>query len=441
MHLSRYLKAYPAKDRPDHFLLFSTLRCSMAQVSGATLRGVESGTASEAEREALARLGMLVADRDAEKEQMRGVLERVRSRSRNFKTMVVLNLDCNLNCGYCYEADFRGRHYMSAETADLLVKTLLRDRISQGWDVTVSFYGGEPLLSLDLIRRISEPLLQGARSHGVNYSFNLVSNGTLLNRETAQKLIPLGLKGAKFTLDGPREVHDGERPYASGAGSFDTIVDNIAKIWDIVPIVLGGNFRQENYRDFPRLLDQLCARGITGEKLTHVLFTPVIPKSGCSEYTSGCVSSDEPWLIEAMLYLRKEILAKGFRTTKPTVAACIVELEDNLVVNCEGEFYKCPALMGWQGLSVGNLSDGVKEYGKSHCIGNWQKDECLECSYLPLCFGGCRFLTLVQGKEMHEVDCRRGFFDAALEEMLLQNRACTPAPKKSSTAPMAAPPA
>ena len=421
MHLSRYLKIYPAKGRPDHFLLFSTLRGSVARVTGETLRSAQGDSGPAAEREALTRLGMLVADPDAEKEQVRTMIERASARSRGFMATVVLNLDCNLNCGYCYEADFRGGHYMSDKTADLLVETLLRDRITRGYDVSIAFYGGEPLLSLELIRRISVPLLQGARSNGVKYGFTLVTNGTLLNRETAEKLSPLGLKGAKFTLDGPRDIHDGERPYASGAGSFDTIVDNLAAVWDIVAIQLGGNFREGNYREFPRLLDHLVSRGITGGKLRQVLFTPVTPKAGCSEYNSGCASSDEPWLVEALLFLRENILARGFATSKPAVSACVVELENNIVVNCEGVLYKCPALMGWEGLSVGSLADGVQDYKGSHCLGNWQIDRCLDCAYLPLCFGGCRFLSLAQGRSMAEVDCRRAFLDATLEEILLQN--------------------
>jgi uncharacterized protein len=421
MQLSRYLKVYPAKDRPDFFLIYSTLRGSMALVSGATLRAAQAGSAPGADGEALVRLGMLVDDLEAEREQMRGLLDRANGRSRCFRAIAVLNLDCNLACGYCYEEDFRGTHYMSEATAQLLVDTLVRDQLSQGRDLSLSFYGGEPLLSQGLISSISEPLLAAARKHGVNYSFNLVTNGTLLNRETAERLLPLGLKGAKFTLDGPREIHDSQRPYASGAGSFDAILDNICAIWDIVPIQLGGNFRQENFRDFPRLLDCLLSRGITPEKLTQVQFTPVTPKAGCSEYGSGCACSDEPWLIEALLFLREKILACGFTTTKPSVSACIVELEDNMVVNWDGSLYKCPALMGWEGLSIGTLDQGMADYAVSHSIGNWRTDDCLDCSYLPLCFGGCRFLTLLQGKTMAEVDCRRGFLDAALESHLLQN--------------------
>jgi uncharacterized protein len=423
MHLSRYLKVYPAPDHPDNFMLYSTLRGSLVQVSEGTLRAARAGTLAGTQAAELARLGILVADLDAEKQQMRGLVERANGRSHTFRGIVVLNLDCNLDCGYCYEESFRGDHYMTGATAQLLVDTLIRERISQGMDVLLSFYGGEPLLSLELIRNISEPLLQAAREHGVDYGFTLVTNGTLMNRETAEKLLPLGLRGAKFTLDGPREIHDSQRPYASGSGSFDTIVENICAIWDLVPLQLGGNFRPENYRDFPRLLDHLLGLGITPEKLAQVQFTPVTPKAGCAEYSSGCASSEEPWLMEALVFLREEILARGFATPKPTVSACIVELENNAVVNYDGSLYKCPAFMGWQGLSIGTLEQGVADYSASHSIGNWQIDRCLDCSYLPLCFGGCRFLTLLRGKGLSEVDCRLEFLDATLERILLQNLA------------------
>jgi uncharacterized protein len=421
MHLSRYLKTFQSHNKPDHLLLYSTLRGSLAAVPAGMLQALQQGELSHPESEALARLGMLVADPELEKEQMRRMLERANGRSRNFKVMVALNLDCNLDCGYCYEAEFRGGQYMSAETADMLVRTISRERIQQGWDLSITFYGGEPLLSLDLITRCSEQLQRQASEHGVKYAFNLVTNGTLLTRDVAQKLVPLGLNGAKFTLDGPPEIHNAERPFASGAGSFDAIVENMAAVWDLVPINLGGNFREDNYRGFPRLLDHLVSRGITRDKLLHVQFTPVTPQAGCSDQSSGCASSDAPWLVEALMYLRGEILARGFKTSKPGVSACVVELEDNIVVNYDGVLYKCPAFMGWEGLSVGTLAEGIGDYRASHCIGNWQTEECLDCCYLPLCFGGCRFLTLTKGNPMSDLDCKRQFLDATLERILQQN--------------------
>jgi uncharacterized protein len=421
MQLSRYLKVFPSQSKPDHFLLFSTLRTSTALVPGTILRALESGADPGPARDTLVRLGMLVPDLAAEQEQMRSLLERINEKSRRFEAVVVLNLDCNLDCGYCYEAPFRGEQYMSQETAELLVQTLVRDRIAAGKDLQIAFYGGEPLLSEDLIRAISLPLQEAASRHQVRYGFSLVTNGTLLNREAALRLIPLGLKAAKFTLDGPREIHDRQRPYASGSGSFEVIIDNLAAVADLIPVTLGGNFYQENYRDFPKLLDLLMERGITPDKLAQVLFTPVAPKAGCAEHSSGCACSSEPWLFEAGVYLRGEIMKRGFATGSPTVSACVVELKDNLVINVDGSLYKCPAFMGWDGFQIGTLAQGVADYADSHALGTWQNESCLECAYLPICFGGCRFMNLLQGKGMNEVDCRREFLDATLESYLLQN--------------------
>ncbi|HJV35297.1 geopeptide radical SAM maturase [Geomonas sp.] len=421
MNLSRYLKIYPSQDKPGYFLLYSTLRSSTAFVSGTTLSAVLSGSKLGPEAETLQQLGMLVDHPSVEREQMRTLLDRVNARKSKFRAVAVLNLDCNLACEYCYEGEFRGSQYMSEATASLLVDRMMRDHISAGVDVNLTFYGGEPLLAEDLIRFISLPLLEGAEANGVNYSFDLITNGTLLNREMALRLIPLGLKGAKFTLDGPREIHDRQRPFTSGAGSFDSIIDNVVAIQDIVPILLGGNCRQENYREFPRLLDHLLEAGVDPQKLAGVIFTPVTPKAGCAEHGSDCASSSEPWLMEAIPYLRQEIKARGFRPQKLKASACIVELEDNVVVNYDGTLYKCPAFMAYPGMSIGTLSEGMADYRQSHAIGNWKAEECLDCPYLPICFGGCRFLNLLNDRPIGTLDCRREFYDAALERMVLEN--------------------
>ncbi|HJV66578.1 MAG TPA: geopeptide radical SAM maturase [Geomonas sp.] len=430
MNLSRYLKIYPSPDKPGYFLLYSTLRSSTALVSGTTLSSVLSGSSLGPEGETLQQLGMLVDHPSVERERVRTLLDRANARKDKYRAVAVLNLDCNLACDYCYEGGFRGDQYMSQATASLLVDRMLRDHISQGTEVNITFYGGEPLLSEDLIRFISEPLLEAAKAHGVSYSFDMVTNGTLLNRETALRLIPLGFRGAKFTLDGPREIHNRQRPFASGSGSYDSIVDNLVAIHDIVPIFLGGNCREDNYREFPRLLDDLLQAGIVAQKLAGVFFTPITPKAGCAEHGSECASASEPWLVEAVPYLRQEIMARGFRPQKMRASACMVELDDNIVVNYDGTLYKCPAFMGYDGLSIGTLADGITDYRESHSIGNWKTDECLDCPYLPICFGGCRFLNLLNDRPMSTLDCRREFYDAALERLVLSN---IPRPARTET--------
>jgi uncharacterized protein len=315
---------------------------------------------------------------------------------------------------------------MSAETAVLLVETIRRERIARGQPVRLSFYGGEPLLSLDLIRAISLPLREASRKQGVPFSFSLVTNGTLLNRACAEELVTLGLSGAKITIDGPAELHNQSRPYISGCGSYEAIMRNVCDIFDIVPLQLGGNYTRDNYRDFPRMLDDLLARGVDPVRVATMLFAPVTPKAGervVTDFNSGCACSYEPWLMEAGVWLREETLKRGFPAPKPRLSTCMVELEHDLVINYEGSFYKCPAFIAYEQMRIGSLAEGITDFHESHNMNLWKTEECLECAYLPLCFGGCRLLTLLRTGAINEVDCRREYYDGVLERVVRQDLA------------------
>jgi uncharacterized protein len=318
----------------------------------------------------------------------------------------------------------KGRSYMSLETATLLAELAENGYISQGNGVELSFYGGEPLMSLDLIVSLSGRLQMAAAAKGSNYSFNMVTNGTLLTASMVEKLIPLGFTGAKVTLDGPRENHDRFRPFVSGKGSFDLIVANVKEVCDLTDIQVGGNYTRDNYREFPRLLDFLLLEGITPERISLVKFDPVTKSGGdypLPEFNEGCASTDEPWLMEAGLFLREEILKRGFRTPRVGPSACMIENPNDLVVNWDGALFKCPAFLGWKNMSIGDLESGISDYTESHNMEVWKTEECLDCAYLPLCYGGCRFLKLLRNGRIEDVDCRRGYFDRTLEEGVRQD--------------------
>lgn len=424
MPLSRYLKIYPDSDRPGSYLLYSTRKGSVVRLTADRLKAVQNGNMSNSERETLTRLEILIDDPAAEREAMTSLVKRANARSNRFYAKVVMNLDCNLACPYCFEDHFRGRHYMTQDTARLLVDTVISEQIGRGRDVKLGFYGGEPLLSLPLIKEIAIPLRDAAAEKGVKFSFVLTTNGTLLTRPVVEALVPFGLTGAIITLDGPREIHDRQRPFVSGAGSYDVIVANIKATFDLIELQLGGNYSRADYREFPRVLDHLIAEGIPPERIGEVQFAPIMPKSGRTagaNTSTCCTSGSEPWVTEAAPFLREEILKRGFKTMKPTQAACAIEFDNDLVVNYDGSLYKCPAFMGWPELSIGSLAEGTKDYSVSHNLDVWKTDECLECAYLPLCFGGCRFFSLMKNGAIDEVDCRKAFYDATLERFILQD--------------------
>lgn len=424
MHLTPYLKTWPHPQKPGRVILLATRRCAVLELSEALLQRLVSGSElSDQEQVTFTRLGVLIPSREAEKQALLNTFHTHNAENRRFEVTAVLTLECNLACPYCFEDPFRGQMAMTEATADLLVTRLI-ERMVTGLDILVDFYGGEALIRLELLIDIATRLREAAVQHGVTFTFNLFSNGVLLTRPTVEKLLPLGLKAVRTTLDGPPDIHNTQRPFVSGRGSFDTILTNLAAVHDILSLSINGNYTRDNYNRFPELLDHLLAAGVDPARLRNVTFSPVMPKAdgtGLGDHGSTCACTAEPWAIEAHLFLRKEIIRRGFPTDKLGPSACMIEFEKDWVVNYNGDIYKCPVFMGDTSLRVGTLADGINDYRESHKLDIWKNDECLDCAYLPLCFGGCRFFRKLQTGAIDGVDCCRAMLDASLEQIVQQD--------------------
>ncbi len=424
MPLSKYCKIYLHPEDPKQVTLFSTLTTAVADVSTDLLRDVEKGKLSKEEKKTLTKLGLLVENVEAEQRELLNYIEVRNAENNVFTATVVLNLDCNLGCKYCYEGARKGKHYLSAETADDFIAFVKSGVLKNMEGISITFYGGEPLLSLDTIIYISKSMRKVAKANDLEFSFSFITNGTLLTPQLVKKLKPLGMRAASITLDGPKEVHDFCRPFKSGAGSFDVIVRNIRDVCSMIDVQVGGNYTRENYPEFPRLLDYLLETGLTPDKIASVKFDPVFREN--SEFSSpdflgGCTSINEPWLVEAGVFLREEILRRGYRTLAMTPIVCFMELQSNVVVNYNGDLYKCPGLVGREKFRAGSLKSGIFDCNASHCLDNWKNEECLACAYLPLCFGGCRYMKLLRDGNMRDVDCRKDFFDKTLAQLVYQD--------------------
>ena len=425
MQLSYYLKVYPFEERPDHLLLFSTKKASKVLLKRETFQSIKNGTLSPSDEAVLSKLGMIVHDREEERQGVCRFFDDINTKNHGLNIMVVLNLDCNFSCIYCYEGDMKGNLYMSDTTADHLIDFIKEKFTEDKKSLLIDFYGGEPLLSARLIKRISQALKSFTQAKGATYDFTLVTNGSLFVRQVAEALVPLGLKSVKITLDGPPEIHDRCRPFKSGAGSFNTIIKNIRETCDLVKIGIGGNFERDNYEKFPLLLDYLVKEDLTPDKIPMVKFDPVMkpPEGDISppDYRGGCMSVNEPWIGKAATLLREEMLKRGYNTLKIMPITCMVENANSYVVSFDGVIYKCPGFIGKKGFEAGDLLSGVKDYTSSYKLDIWKNQECIECEYLPLCFGGCRYMTFVRNGNIDTVDCQKAYLDASLETLINQD--------------------
>lgn len=425
MQLAYYLKTYPFPERPGFVLLYSTKKGSVSLLPKETFQSLEERSLPPEDEELLLKLGVIVPDREAGKRDVRAVLQRLNENNKTLNITVLPNLDCNFACTYCYEGEMKGRLYMTDETKRDLI-AFMKERFRENMKyLNIDFFGGEPLLSVNLIRDISEEMKSFAEGRGAAYTFTLTTNGSLFKREIAEELARLGLTTVKITLDGPAEIHNKCRPFRTGRGSFDIIIRNIRETCDIAKIGVGGNFTKENYRQFPRLLSYLKDEGLTADKIFQIKFDPVMPRLTDDASPAGsigaCMSINEPWLIETGAFLREEVLRHGYNTPKIQPTPCQVELNDYHVVNYDGTLYKCPAFIGRKGFEIGNLKEGIRDYSEAYRIGLYRNPECLDCEYLPLCFGGCRYMAYARDGNLDSPDCKRPYLDACLETLIKQD--------------------
>lgn len=424
MYLSRYLKSWPYHDEPGYTLLYSTKKSSLVLLPDEIIPQLKLGRCPAEYVDDLAELGMLVPDPAKEKEELCRFIPEINRLNPGIDISVILGLDCNFACTYCYEGSMKGKAAMTDETADRLVD-FVRGLVRPGKEkLTLDFYGGEPLLYTKQIKRIAGALQPFARAKGIDFRFSLVTNGSLLTRGTVESLLPFGLKGAKVTVDGPPAIHDRCRPFKSGKPSFDIIMRNIRDCCDLVKIGLGGNFTRYNFKEFPRLFEHLAEYELTPEHIRQIQFSPASQTSdkyANPEFAGGCRSCAEPWLAEAANLLREETMKRQFKAPKMGLAPCMVDVNDAYTVHFDGNLFKCVAMIGHPHYAVGDIRQGVKDYQDIYHVDHWRhSEECLDCAYLPLCFGGCRYMEYQRSGDMAAVDCMREFFDASLEVTIKQ---------------------
>ena len=128
---------------------------------------------------------------------------------------LTLTESCNLNCSYCYE-NHKSEKYMNYETAIRILTYELNEDDNHDF-VYIDFFGGEPFLAFDLMKRI----LIFLRSHKFirPYSIGISTNGTLVHGDVQDWLIKnKDIVQIGLSLDGNRYMHDINR-----CGSFDSI--------------------------------------------------------------------------------------------------------------------------------------------------------------------------------------------------------------------------
>ena len=169
--LTRYHRIFTPAEHAGSAILFSTRTAASLLVPAAMIDEITQGTIGEEDRATLAAHGFLVESAKAERQEMLGFLDELATMDQRYKATVVLNLDCNLACVYCYEGTRKGKHYLSEETADRLLDYLQQHALPGRNELNVTFYGGEPFLSFERMLDLAARMKTLCEAGGIPFGF------------------------------------------------------------------------------------------------------------------------------------------------------------------------------------------------------------------------------------------------------------------------------
>lgn len=169
--------------------------------------------------------------------------------------------NCNLRCEYCaYSGGYKNRVHSNKRMCESTALKAIDFLIAHSKDsdsVSIGFYGGEPLLEFNLIKKCIE--YAAKHIEGKCIYFNITTNGTLLKDKIVDFFVQYKVL-VTISLDGPEEIHNKNRKYVeSQKGSFATIMENLQSIQKKYPSYFQKNisyntvFETDNYncvRDF-----------------------------------------------------------------------------------------------------------------------------------------------------------------------------------------------
>ncbi len=316
---------------------------------------------------------------------------------------------CNLRCSYCH--DWRSRSQpLSFEVLAHLIRKALQNTDRRL--VNFIWHGGEPLLlGQEFFKRaltLQEKFLQ-PRQYVIN---SVQTNGTLLTDDWCDFL-----RRNRFTvglsIDGPEQIHNLNRSYASGRGSYDDVVRGVGllKRYELnfgILLVLNQNTRKLTARQiFDFVLNDLGVKTfsflpavpdnipgeLSGERVTTDFFDMAQYDEFMTEIFDHWFALDDPEVrIRELDGILRSIMG-GNPQLCTLAGSCIGE---NYHIEPGGDIFHCDKYVGDPAYHLGNVLtddfDGILQTDKFRGL---IADECRSqarlacCPHHAICNGGC----------------------------------------------------
>ncbi len=310
---------------------------------------------------------------------------------------------CNLNCSYCFasQGKYHGdRALMSYEVGKQALDFLVANSGTRR-NLEVDFFGGEPLMNFDVVKRLVAYARSIEKEYGKNFRFTLTTNGVLIDDDVID-FANKEMSNVVLSLDGRKEVHDRFRVDYAGKGSYDKIVPLFQKLVEKrgnKDYYMRGTFTHHN-PDFLNDIKAMLDLGFTELSMEPVVCAPDDP-SALTEEDLPIVLKGYEDLANLMIERRKEgkpftfyhymIDLKGGPCIYKRVSGCGSGTE-YMAVTPWGDLYPCHQFVGEEKFKLGDVWNGVtnKPVQDEFCACNvYTREECRDCWAKLYCSGGC----------------------------------------------------
>jgi uncharacterized protein len=337
---------------------------------------------------------------------------------------------CNLGCTYCYarEGDFGATpKNMPLDTALAAVDLLLAET-APAERINLAFLGGEPLVNRDVLRRAAAYARERAEARGQAIGFSITTNGTLLTPDDGDFFEAFGF-AVTVSLDGPRAVHDRQRPFKGGRGSFDTIIRRLEPLLarqSAMQITARVTVTPSNL-ELRETLDELLSLGFYTVGFSPMLASP----SGSGEMDAESLNA----MLQGMIACGHEFERRVMRGESYAFANLMTALREihrgthrpypcgagagYLGVSADGDLAACHRFVGDSAGSMGSLAHGVDRASQAEWLRARHvhvQEPCRSCWARYLCGGGCHHEVLAGGRRA--CDFIRGWLHYCLQAYL-----------------------
>lgn len=332
--------------------------------------------------------GFIVPDNEDEYNHYVTEARKIEDDRQSFHLLINPTLNCNFRCWYCYESHVPSK--MSEEIINSVYR-LIDNIYAEGRDLTISFFGGEPML---FYQQVMLPILRYAQNEArkctCKFDANMTSNGYLLSNNIIAELKSYNFNGAQITLDGDRSFHNSVRYHKQNADTFTRIIDNIHLMVKAgMTVTLRINCTHENLESIARIPDAFKSLSIEEKSLIktdlHIVWQ----------------EGEQARLYQLMDQIVEIFNANDLPTAKMEFRGfCYGDKRNSCVVNYNGDLYKCTAIDFHKTVRDGYLTpDGnlvwENDSLEKRMASKFTNSSCKNCRIMPLCHGGCTKQSLL----------------------------------------------